>query len=86
MSRPRNLISSLDKREVPHERLNASSEGFNISLSKLSIIEYEEPRFLKLIIIFLEGLSVPLSRIVSIETRLRGATYVKPQRLHFQPC
>lgn len=69
--------------EVSPERLNASFEGLNVSSVGLCITQFEELRFIKLIRLSSEGLSVFSGGIVSNETRLTGATYVMPENLIF---
>lgn len=69
--------------EVPLERLNASFEGLNVSSVGLYITAYKELRFLKLIRLSPEGLSVPSGGIITNETHLSGATYVKHRILDF---
>lgn len=69
--------------EVPPKSLNASLEGLDISFVELCVIVFEELRFLKLIRLLPEELSVSSDEIISNDTCLIGAPHVKPRRLDF---
>lgn len=60
MSSPRECIFILleGSMEFLHEIVNASPEGLNVSSVGLCIIAFKKLRFLKLIIVLPEGLSV----------------------------